>query len=142
MRTSLLVSYRDATSVPYGQLLIDLLPRMDHQLRYRTNTGSIPLNFYIPNRLKQSKSQKSRTMNTQILSAFRWLESFSHKSKTLFLQSCPKEFIRFLCECRVNLLKGNLQSIKRHRLKKFQIKVQWIYLKKMIWKQRCDVLAS
>ena len=47
--------YRDATSVPFGHLLIDLSPRTDDQLRYCTNTGSIPSKFYIPDRLKQSK---------------------------------------------------------------------------------------
>ena len=47
--------YRDATSVPFGHLLIDLSPRIDHRLRYCTNTGSIPSNFHIPDRLKQSK---------------------------------------------------------------------------------------
>ena len=48
--------YRDATSVPYGHLLIDLLPRTDDRLRYCTNTGFIPSKFYIPDRLKQSKN--------------------------------------------------------------------------------------
>ena len=47
--------YRDATSVPFGHLLIDLSPRTDDRLRYRTNTGSIPSKFYIPERLKHSK---------------------------------------------------------------------------------------
>ena len=47
--------YRDATSFPYGHLLIELSPRTDDRLRYCTNTGSIPSNFYIPDRLKQSK---------------------------------------------------------------------------------------
>ena len=47
--------YRDATSVPFGHLLIDLSPRRDDRLRYCTNTGSIPLKFYTPDRLKQSK---------------------------------------------------------------------------------------
>ena len=47
--------YQDPTSVPFGQLLIDLPPRTDDRLRYCTNTGSIPSNFYIPDRLKQSK---------------------------------------------------------------------------------------
>ena len=47
--------YRDATSVPFGHLLIDLSPRTDDQLGYCTNTGSIPSKFYIPDRLKQSK---------------------------------------------------------------------------------------
>ena len=47
--------YRDATSVLFGHLLIDLSPRTDDRLRYCTNTGSIPSKFYIPERLKQSK---------------------------------------------------------------------------------------
>ena len=47
--------YRDATSVPFGHLLIDLLPRTDDRLRYCRNTVSIPSKFYIPDRLKQSK---------------------------------------------------------------------------------------
>ena len=46
---------RDATSVPFGFLLIDLSPRTDARLRYCTNTESIPSNFYIPDRLKQSE---------------------------------------------------------------------------------------
>ena len=45
---------RDATSVPFGHLLIDSSPRTDDRLRYCTNTGSIPSKFYIPGRLKQS----------------------------------------------------------------------------------------
>ena len=45
--------YQDATSVPFGHLLIDLSPRTDHRLRYCTDTGSIPSKFYIPDRLKQ-----------------------------------------------------------------------------------------
>ena len=34
--------YRDATSVPFGRLLIDLSPRTDDRLRYCTNSGSVP----------------------------------------------------------------------------------------------------
>ena len=44
--------YRDATSVPFGHLLIDLSPRTDDRLRYCTNSGSVPSKFYIPERLK------------------------------------------------------------------------------------------
>ena len=40
--------YRDATSVPFGHMLIDLSPR----LRYCTKSGSVPSKFYIPERLK------------------------------------------------------------------------------------------
>ena len=48
--------YRDATSVRFGHMLIDLTPRTDDRLRYCTNTGSIPSKFYIPDRLKQSET--------------------------------------------------------------------------------------
>ena len=44
--------YRDAKSVPFGHLLIDLSPRTDDRLRYCTNRGSVPSKFYIPERLK------------------------------------------------------------------------------------------
>ena len=44
--------YRDATSVPFGHLLIDLSPRTDDRLRYCTNSGSVPSKIYIIERLK------------------------------------------------------------------------------------------
>ena len=48
--------YRDATSVPFGQLLIDLSPRTDDRLCYCTNSGSVPSKFHIPERLKHLKT--------------------------------------------------------------------------------------
>ena len=59
------------------------------------------------------------TMNIQNFSTLRLFQWFSRKCKSLSLQSCPKEFIRFLCEGIVNLLKRNLESIKRHHVAKF-----------------------
>ena len=47
--------YGDATSIPYGHLLIDLSPRTDGRLRYCINTGFLPSIFFIPDQLKQSK---------------------------------------------------------------------------------------
>ena len=43
--------YRDATSVPFGHLVIDLSPRTDDRLRYCTS-GPVPSKFYVPERLK------------------------------------------------------------------------------------------
>ena len=40
--------YQDATSVPYGHLLIDLTPKTFDSLRYCTNSGSVPTKFYQP----------------------------------------------------------------------------------------------
>ena len=48
--------YRDATSVPFGYLLIDLSPRTDDRLRYCTNSGSVPSKVYIPERLKHLRT--------------------------------------------------------------------------------------
>ena len=36
--------------------MIDLLPRTDDRLRYRTNSGSVPSKFFIPERLKHSRT--------------------------------------------------------------------------------------
>ena len=48
--------YRDATSVAFGHLLIDLSPRTDDRLRFCTNSGSVPSKFYISERLKHLRT--------------------------------------------------------------------------------------
>ena len=48
--------YRDATSVPFGHLLIDFSARTDDRLRYCSNSGSVPSKFYIPQRLKHLRT--------------------------------------------------------------------------------------
>lgn len=40
--------YKEATSVPYGHLLIDLTPKTVDSLRYCSNSGSIPSRFFLP----------------------------------------------------------------------------------------------
>ena len=42
--------YQDATSTPYGHLLIDLTPKTVDSLRYCTNSGSVPSKIYLPHR--------------------------------------------------------------------------------------------
>ena len=53
-------------------------------------------------------------MITQNFSTHQVLSSF-RECKSLFLQSWPKRFIRFLCKCKENLLKGNRPSLKKSR---------------------------
>ena len=48
--------YRDATSVPFGHLLIDLSPRTDDRLCYCSKSGSVPSKFYVPERLKHLRT--------------------------------------------------------------------------------------
>ena len=55
LRSALVDWYRDATSVPFGHLLIDLSPRTDDRLRYCTNSGNVPSKIYVPKNLKLLK---------------------------------------------------------------------------------------
>ena len=132
--------FRDSTSVLYGDLLIDLSPRADDRLSFCTNTGSIPSKFFLSQ--TDWNNQIFWTLNSQSLSTLQVFQSFSHKCKSHFLKSCPKEFIRFLCESIVNFLRGKLHSIKRHHKTKFRREGRLFSLKAITWKQRRDVLAS
>ena len=40
--------YQDATSIPYGHLLIDLTTKTVDSLRYCTNSSSVSSKFYLP----------------------------------------------------------------------------------------------
>ena len=46
--------YQDATSTPYGYLLIDLTPKTVDSLRYCTKSGSVPSKFYLQQEQKLS----------------------------------------------------------------------------------------
>ena len=92
--------YRDATSVPFGHLLIDLSPRTDDRLRFCTNTGSIPSKFYIPERLKQSKILDDE--HTKSLYSPSVPIAFPQMQKSLS-SVLPKRVYPVLCECIVNL---------------------------------------
>ena len=56
--------YQDATSVPFGHLLIDLSTRTDDRLLYCTNSGSVPSNFYIPENLKHLRTLDDEHTNS------------------------------------------------------------------------------
>ena len=131
--------YRDATSVPFGHLLIHLSPRTDDRLRYCTNSDSVPSKFYIPERLQHLRTLDDE--HTKSLYSPNVPIAFPQMQKSLS-SVLPKEFIRFLCKCIVNLLKGNLQTIKRHHVVKFQDEVWLLSLKRTTWKERRNVLSS
>ena len=131
--------YREATSLPDGYILIDLSPHSGDRLRYCTNTGSIPSKLHIADRLKRSKILN----NEHTIALYSpSVPIFFPQMQNLHLQYCQKEFLRFLCKCILNLLKGNLQSRKRNHVAKFLSKVRLLTLKRTNWKQRRDILAS
>ena len=83
-----------------------------------------------------------KIFSKQNLSTLQVFQSFSHNCKTLFIQSCPKTFIQFLCKCIINQLQGNLEGKKGQHVAKFQSEIRLSSLKRTTWKQRRDILAS
>ena len=127
--SELLVWYGDATSVPYGTVICWLTCRPE-----QTNKCVL---LQAPDAFKRSfiprigwNNLNFWMMNTQSLSILQMFQSFSHKCKNFFLQFCPKEFMRFLCEPIVNILKGKRQSIKKLHLTSFQNEYRLLPLKK------------
>ena len=80
-------------------------------------------------------------MRTQNLPTLQVFQLLSRKCRNHFLQSCPKDFIRFLCDCIVNLLKGKMQAITKHHVVKFQDEVRLLMLERTFWKQRRNALS-
>ena len=132
--------YRDATSLPFGHLLIDLLPRTDNRLRYCTITGSIPSNFYIPDRLKQSKFLDDE--HTKSL--------YSPGAPIIFPQmqkSFPSALTKRFYPVSLRMHNKSAQRKrakheKRHHVAKFPSKVRLLSLKRTTRKQRRDILPS
>ena len=132
--------YRDATFVPFGHFLIDLSPRRDDRLRYCTNTGSIPSKFYIPDRRKESKILDDEHTKFPYSPSVPIIFPQMQKSFPSVLRK--RVYPVFFCDCIMNLLKGNLQSIKRHHVVNFQREVRLLLLKRTTWKQKRGILPS
>ena len=73
--------YQDATSTPYGHLIIGLTPKTVDSLRYCTNSGSVPSKFW--------------AMSIQYVCILQIFQKFSHKLQNQFIIHCPlsKNFI-------------------------------------------------
>ena len=57
-------------------------------------------------------------------------------------KDCPKGFIRFLSECNVNLLQGNLSEAERSHVLKYRDKIYELSLKRTTQEQRRSLLSS
>ena len=78
-------------------------------LLYKHRIHSLKVLYPRPAETVETFSDK----DLQNLATLQVFQSVSHKCKNLFLRSCPKVFIRFLCECTINLLKRNLRKHKK-----------------------------
>ena len=101
--------YRDATSVPFGHLLIDLSPRTDDRLRYCTNIGSVPSKIYIPERLKHLRTLDDE--HTKSLYSPSVPIAFSQMQKSLS-SVLPKRVYPFSMRMHSKSTRGKLASHK------------------------------
>ena len=118
---SLVDWYKDATSVPFGHLLIDLSPRTAYRLRYCTNSGKKPSIFYIPEQLKHlrnldddhTKSLYSPSIPTlfpQVKNTIspKFPERIHSVPKRMYSEPAPRKFARFEKRASVKISKTNL----------------------------------
>ena len=124
--------YRDATFVAFGYLLIDLSRWTDNRLRYCTNSGSVPSEFYIPERLKHLKTLE-----------------YEH-TKSLYSPSVPIAFPRMkkplssVLSKRVYPVSTRMQSkfvqrklaSHRHNVVKLRDEIWLLLLERTTWKQK------
>ena len=131
--------YRNATSVPFGHLLIDLSSRTDNPLRYCTNTGSLPSKFYISNRLKQSKVLEDD-----------YTKSLSSPSVPIIFPQMQKSFPSVLpkrvypVSLRMHNKSAQRKPAKHKKTSRGKIlkRGSTFVSKTSTWKQRRDILAS
>ena len=102
--------YRDATSVPFGHLLIDLLPWTDDRLRYCTNSGSVPSKLFIPERLKHLRTSDDE--HTKSLYSPSVPIAFPQMQKSLS-SLLPKTFYPFSMRMHSKSTQGKLASHKK-----------------------------
>ena len=131
--------YRDATSVPFGHLWIDLSQRTDDRLRYCTNSGSVPSKFYIPESLKHLRTLDDE--HTKSLYSPSDPIAFPQMQKSLS-SVLPKRVYPFSMRMHSKSTQVKLASHKKNHVVKFQDEVWLLSLKRTTWKQRRNVLSS
>ena len=110
--------YQDATSTSYGHLLFDFSPKTVDSLRYCTNSGSVSSKFYLP----AGTETKFLKMSIQYVSILPIFQTSSQKLQKQFILHCPKNFIQFLSECLVILLRSELKDLRKKRRNKLSKK--------------------
>ena len=103
--------YRDASSVPFGHLLIDLSPRTDDRLRYCTKSGCVPSEFYILERLEHLRTLDDK--HTKILYSSSVPIAFPQVLKSLF-SVLPKRVYPFSMRMHSKSTQGKLASHKKN----------------------------
>ena len=131
--------YRDATTVPLGHLLIDLSPRTDDRLSYCTNSGSVPSNFYIPERLKPLRTLDNE--HTKSLCSPSVPIAFPQMQKSLS-SVLPKRVYPLSMRMHSKSAQKQLANHKKTSRGKISRRSSLLSLKRTTWKQRRNVRSS
>ena len=148
-------AFADATSTPYGYLLIDLkqntpddmclrtsiLPDDAHQW-YRRCLHCVERCEATINLCRQCQSiaieNMSGRMKKQAVCLQMLIKTKNTKLRKAILEHADPELIRVLCECAHNILRGNVQMTpqEKERLRKYQTKLRLIARKNVSVKQK------
>ena len=131
--------YRDATSFPFGHLLIDLSPRTDNRLRYCTKSGSVPSKIFIPERLKHLRTLDDE--HTKSLYSGSVATAFPQMQKSLS-SVLPKRIYPFSMRMHSISTQRKLASHKKTSRGKVSRRGLVSIAKKTTWRQRRNVLSS
>ena len=91
---------------------------------------------------RNSRSITLLYKRTQKLSSPQVLQWLSHKRKNRYPQSCPEEFIRFLWESTVDLLKKTSKAWKNIRWIKLQSEARLLSASRIAYKRKKNDLVS
>ena len=103
-------SYDLATKQPFGHLLIDLDPKTTNSLRYCSNiVPPGPTIFY----LQSSKAVTNHLTNERERDMYAEANARdAEKHAKNFIKKSSNKFIKFLCECFLNVINGNVPTDK------------------------------
>ena len=97
-------AYQRATTRPFGNLLIDFDPKTSDVLRFCSNIVAPQLNtFYIPSSTAKETNEQEKIEYTEALQ-----ENKKRKGISRVIHDCDREQIKFLCECALIIINGNI----------------------------------
>ena len=131
--------YRNATSVLFGHLLIDLSPATDGRLRFCTNSGSVSSKFYVPVRLKHLRTLDDE--HTKSLYSPSVPIAFPQMQKSLS-SVLPKRAYPVFMRMHSKSEERKLASHKKTSRGKCSRRSLVTIAKNNNWKQRRNVLSS
>ena len=130
--------YQDATSVPYGHLLIDLTPKTIDSLRYCTNSGSVPTRFYLPAGIETKFLDDEYTIR---LYSPNISKIFPKASKTIH-SHLPKKFQLVSERVFSKPIRGELRVLRKEDVVKYRKQISELTQKRTPLHKRRIILKS